>query len=65
MYQNTRSLHMTLSKKGTSKTHACIFHMFIEVFFKLINYIAFSHEFLLQSHQCEGGMGHLEILMWI
>lgn len=66
MYQNTRSLHMTFGKNSTSKTHACIFHMFIRsFFFKLINYIAFSHEFLLQSHQCEGGMGHLEILMWI
>lgn len=54
MYQNTRSLHMTLGKKGTSKTHACIFHMFIRSFFKLINYIAFIHELMLQSHQWYG-----------
>lgn len=47
MYQNIRSLHMTLGKKGTSK----IFHMFIRSFFKLINYIAFTHELMLQNHQ--------------
>lgn len=54
MYQNTRSLHMTLGKKGTSKIICMYIHMFIRSFFKLINYIAFTHELMLQNHQWYG-----------
>lgn len=55
MYQNTRSLHMTLGKKGTSKK-ICMYISYVhsKFFFKLINYIAFTHELMLQSHQWYG-----------
>lgn len=63
MYQNTRSLHMTLGKKGTSKNHMHVY--FICLFEVFSNLSIILHLLMNWCYKVINGMGHLEILKWI